>query len=126
MAEDPGAIRDAIEQTRSDMAETVAALGHKADLKGRLGKEVQSVTGGLRTEMTTRTGHLRSQLQGGRDGVLIGSGPKAREVAGATARAVSGLVEPARRRNRVMAGTLAVVIVARRIRRRRRATRRAL
>lgn len=36
MAEDTGAIRQAIERTRGDIAETMEALGHKADVKSRL------------------------------------------------------------------------------------------
>ena len=35
MAEDPGQIREAIEQTRADIGETVQAIGDKADVKGR-------------------------------------------------------------------------------------------
>jgi hypothetical protein len=35
MAEDPSSIREAINETRSDLAETIDALGQKADLKAR-------------------------------------------------------------------------------------------
>jgi hypothetical protein len=35
MAEDPSAIREAINETRSDLAETIDALGGKADVKAR-------------------------------------------------------------------------------------------
>ncbi|HXA31018.1 MAG TPA: DUF3618 domain-containing protein [Acidimicrobiales bacterium] len=35
MAEDPSAIREAINETRSDLAGTIDALGQKADLKAR-------------------------------------------------------------------------------------------
>ncbi len=39
MAEDPGQIREAIEQTRADISETVQAIGQKADVKGRAAKK---------------------------------------------------------------------------------------
>jgi hypothetical protein len=35
MAEDPSAIREAINETRSDLAVTIDALGQKADVKAR-------------------------------------------------------------------------------------------
>ncbi|HEY2564130.1 MAG TPA: DUF3618 domain-containing protein [Acidimicrobiales bacterium] len=35
MAEDPSAIREAINETRADLAETIDALGQKADVKAR-------------------------------------------------------------------------------------------
>ncbi|MCU4185335.1 DUF3618 domain-containing protein [Acidiferrimicrobium sp. IK] len=40
MAEDPGAIREAIEETREEMADTIQALGQKADVKARAGEKV--------------------------------------------------------------------------------------
>jgi hypothetical protein len=40
VAEDPGAIREAIEQTRAEMGETIEALGHKADVKGRAAEKI--------------------------------------------------------------------------------------
>jgi uncharacterized protein DUF3618 len=39
MAEDPGQIREAIEQTRADIGETVQAIGDKADVKGRTARK---------------------------------------------------------------------------------------
>jgi ElaB/YqjD/DUF883 family membrane-anchored ribosome-binding protein len=35
MVEDPDAIREAIDETRADLAETIDALGQKADVKSR-------------------------------------------------------------------------------------------
>ncbi len=40
MAEDPGAIREAIATTRAEMAETIEALGRKADVKARVNEKV--------------------------------------------------------------------------------------
>lgn len=39
MAQDPGQIREAIDQTRADIGETVQAIGDKADIKGRAAKK---------------------------------------------------------------------------------------
>jgi hypothetical protein len=41
MAEEPSQIREEIERTRAEMAETVQALGEKADVKARLRQKVQ-------------------------------------------------------------------------------------
>jgi methyl-accepting chemotaxis protein len=41
VAEDPGALREAIEQTRAEMGETIEALGHKADVKSRAAEKLE-------------------------------------------------------------------------------------
>ena len=43
MAEDPGEIREAIAQTREDLAQTIQALGEKADVKQQAGKKLEEV-----------------------------------------------------------------------------------
>jgi uncharacterized protein DUF3618 len=40
VAESPDAIREAIDTTRADLADTIQALGHKADVKGRVSDKV--------------------------------------------------------------------------------------
>jgi hypothetical protein len=40
LAEDPDAIREAIDETRTDIAETIDALAHKADVKGRAAEKI--------------------------------------------------------------------------------------
>jgi transcription initiation factor TFIIIB Brf1 subunit/transcription initiation factor TFIIB len=40
VAEDPGEIREAIEQTRQEIAETMQALGGKADVKARASDKI--------------------------------------------------------------------------------------
>lgn len=44
MVQDPGAIREAIAETRAEMAETIEALGRKADVKGRVHEKVSTGT----------------------------------------------------------------------------------
>lgn len=49
MAEDPGALHQAIEQTRSELGETIEALGHKADVKSRATEKIDE--GGRQVRM---------------------------------------------------------------------------
>jgi hypothetical protein len=44
MAESPDAVREAIVETRQDLADTIQALGHKADVKGRVTDKVHEAT----------------------------------------------------------------------------------
>ncbi|MDQ6840623.1 MAG: DUF3618 domain-containing protein [Actinomycetota bacterium] len=44
MVEDPGSIRETIEETRAEMAETIEALGEKADVKGRASDKMTETT----------------------------------------------------------------------------------
>ena len=48
MAEDPGQIREAIDETRSEIAGTMQALGAKADVKGRVTEAVNEKAGVVR------------------------------------------------------------------------------
>jgi Protein of unknown function (DUF3618) len=52
VGEDPGAIRQEIEQTRADMGETVEAISYKADVKTRAKESVQEKIGGVRERIT--------------------------------------------------------------------------
>lgn len=57
MAEDPSEIREAIEATRSDMADTIEALGQKADVKARATDKVNETTEQIKakaSELCTR------------------------------------------------------------------------
>jgi ElaB/YqjD/DUF883 family membrane-anchored ribosome-binding protein len=47
MAEEPSQIREEIERTRAEMAETVQALGEKVDVKTRLREKMQEDTAQL-------------------------------------------------------------------------------
>jgi Mg2+ and Co2+ transporter CorA len=44
MAESPDATREVIDETRRDLAETIQALGQKADVKGRAADKVHETT----------------------------------------------------------------------------------
>lgn len=45
MGQDPDAIRNEVEQTRERMGETIDALGHKADVKGRAKERIDRLAG---------------------------------------------------------------------------------
>jgi len=51
MGEDTGHIREEIEQTRSEMGETVDALAHKADVKSRVKESLEEKRDRLREQM---------------------------------------------------------------------------
>jgi gas vesicle protein len=53
MGQDPSQIREEIEQTRSEMGDTVDALAHKTDVKGR-----------VKESFTDKKERLRSQMMG--------------------------------------------------------------
>jgi ElaB/YqjD/DUF883 family membrane-anchored ribosome-binding protein len=52
MGEDPTAIREQIEQTRERLADTVDALGHKADVPARARKSVSDKVEAVRSKIT--------------------------------------------------------------------------
>lgn len=62
MAEDPGQIREAIEETRAEIAETMEALGQKADVKGRVTEQVKEKTEELRSTAAASAEQVRARL----------------------------------------------------------------
>jgi hypothetical protein len=52
MGEEPGQIREEIEQTRSEMGDTVDALAHKADVKSRVKESISDKKDRLRQQMS--------------------------------------------------------------------------
>jgi ElaB/YqjD/DUF883 family membrane-anchored ribosome-binding protein len=55
MGQDPGEIRQDIEQTRGRMGETVEALGHKTDVTGRAKEAVSSRMDSVKSKVTGAT-----------------------------------------------------------------------
>lgn len=53
MGQDPVAIREAIEETRSRMGDTVAAIGYRTDVKSRARENVAEMTGRARESFDT-------------------------------------------------------------------------
>jgi hypothetical protein len=52
VGEDPSTIREEIEQTRTQMGDTVEAIGYKTDVKSRAKESVQDRIGGVRERIT--------------------------------------------------------------------------
>ena len=64
---DPDAIREEIERTRDDLAETVDALHAKLDVKGQARAKVNQV----KSQATTASGKPRPELVAGAAGVVL-------------------------------------------------------
>jgi hypothetical protein len=69
MGEDPDRIRREIEQTRSEMSETVDALGHKADVKARAKESIQEKRDSAKESVVGATQTVKEKLVGARDSV---------------------------------------------------------
>jgi gas vesicle protein len=81
MGQDPNTIRQEIEHTRSEMSETVEALGYKADVKSRARNKIvqrknrlkEMITGPV-TGATHQVGDTMSNVQGSVSGAVSGAG----------------------------------------------------
>lgn len=66
MGEDPSTIRADIEQTRTDMGDTVEALGYKTDVKTRAKNAISDKVGSAREKVTGATPETGDVKQGAR------------------------------------------------------------
>ena len=66
MGEDPGAIREEIEQTRERMGDTVDALAYKTDVKSRAKESVSDKVDTLKSKVTGATPEARDVKHGAR------------------------------------------------------------
>ena len=73
MGQDPEAIREQIEETREEMSGTVAALGHKADVKGRAKSAIAEKTDALKSKVTGVTDSVSESTP---DGQQVAQGAK--------------------------------------------------
>lgn len=115
MAEDSGQIREAINETRSEIAETVQALGQKADVKTRVSEVVGEKTAELKSRASALQDQARSALP---DSVQ----PKADAALDSARQAASSVAsDPAKKRIAAIgAGALFVLLLIRRRRHKRR------
>lgn len=58
MGQDPDTIRHEVEQTREQMGETIDALGHKADVKGRAKDRIGDTVEGVKEKMGMASGKV--------------------------------------------------------------------
>ena len=56
MGQDPDAIRQEIEQTRSQMGDTIEAIGYKTDVKARAKDSVSDKTGAVKDKVNSVMG----------------------------------------------------------------------
>ena len=67
MGQDPDAIRQEIEQTRSQMGETIEAIGYKTDVKARAKDSVSEKTGAVKDKVNTVMGRASDATPSGDD-----------------------------------------------------------
>ena len=67
MGQDAGNIREEIEQTRTEMGDTVDALAHKTDVKSRVKESFADKKERLRTQMTGATSRIGEATPGGEE-----------------------------------------------------------
>lgn len=114
MAEDSSQIRASIEETRSELAETVQALGEKADVKGRIGGAVNEKTAELRARAAT----LQDSAL---DAIPDSARPKADAAIDSARRAANTVTsDPTKKRGvAIAAGAILLILIVRRRRRHR-------
>jgi Protein of unknown function (DUF3618) len=77
MGQDPSQIREEIEQTRSEMGDTVDALAHKTDVKGRVKESFTDKKERLRSQMmgtTSKIGEATPDSEGMKEGARQAAG----------------------------------------------------
>jgi hypothetical protein len=70
MGEDPDMIRRDIEETRERMGDTVDALGHKADVKGRAKESVSGKVESAKDSVTGTVDTVKEKLVGARESAV--------------------------------------------------------
>lgn len=122
MAEDPGQIREAIDETRAEIAETMQALGEKADVKGRVTGQIRSRSEELKAQAAESADQLRQRFEvvaGQAKSALPDSAAPRADAAVERARTAASTIagDPELRRRAMMAGAVVVLLVL--VRRRR-------
>jgi len=98
MGQDPHEIRQGIEETRVQMGETVEALGHKTDVKGRARDAVSDRVESVRTKVTGSTPDGEQVKQGAqRAAGMAQENPLGLAVGAAAVGFVAGMLVPSTR-----------------------------
>jgi hypothetical protein len=98
MGQDPEAIREQIEETREEMSGTVAALGHKADVKGRAKDAISEKKDSLVSKVTGATPDAGEVKQGAKQAVGVAQeNPLGLVVGGIAAGFLLGMMIPTTR-----------------------------
>jgi Protein of unknown function (DUF3618) len=75
MAEDTAEIREAIEQTREEIGDTIQAIGEKADVKARAGEKLAEGRDAIKGSATDAKAKLGDLAQGVGDSLSNATGP---------------------------------------------------
>jgi hypothetical protein len=84
MGQDPDAIRQDIEQTRTEMSETVEAIGYKADVPSRAKEKVSETVDTLKTKVSDTATKAREAVTGTTNRVADATSGAAARVGDAT------------------------------------------
>lgn len=123
MAEDTSQIRQAIEETRAEIAETMEALGQKADVKARLSEQVKDKTEELKAAAVSSAEQVKAKLETVQEQALAAlpqSAQPSADAALAKAREAITTVKKDPSRQRTVAVTAGLILLMFLVRRRRR------
>jgi hypothetical protein len=98
MGQDPGTIRNDIEETRARMGDTAEALGHKADVPGRAREAVSGKVDTVKSKLSGSTPSGDDVKQGAQQAVGIAKeNPLGLAIGGLAVGFVAGLLIPSTR-----------------------------
>jgi Protein of unknown function (DUF3618) len=125
VAQDPSEIREAIEETRDEIEETIQALGEKVDIKARAGEKLAGGREAVKDAAAGATAKASDVAQGVSDSVANATTSAASSASGWARSTGEQLSKPGRGRKTALIciSSMAVVLAllaARRVRHRRR------
>ena len=98
MGQDPSEIREQIEQTRTEMGDTVEAIGYKADVKGRAKENIADKRDRLKERITGATPDAGDVKEGAKQAVGVAQGnPIGLAIGSAAVGFVAGMLVPSTR-----------------------------
>jgi gas vesicle protein len=98
VGQDPSEIRERIEQTRTEMGDTVEAIGHKADVKGRAKENIADKRDRLKERITGTTPDPDEVKEGAKRAVGVAQGnPIGLAIGSAAVGFVAGMLVPSTR-----------------------------
>jgi methyl-accepting chemotaxis protein len=111
MAQDAGEIRETIEQTRDEIAETLQAIGEKADLKARATEKVAAGRDTIKDSAADTMAKVGHVAQSAGETLSARIAPAASSATGWSKSAVHPASEAGRRARVAMAGASIVLFV---------------
>lgn len=112
MAEDTSEIREAIEQTRDEIGDTIQAIGEKADVKARAGEKLAESRDAIKGSAADAKDKLGDVAQGVGDSLSNATGPAVSAAAEWTKSATHPSTQSGRRRRlAICLGLIAAVAI---------------